>query len=51
VVYHPDLTIWEVNRAFEKYMGLSPEVTNTLRKKKSLAKYYLSALLSIIKLI
>lgn len=22
--YHPDLSIWEPNRAFEAFMGLSP---------------------------
>jgi hypothetical protein len=32
-------------------MGLSPEVMSNLRKKKNLAKYYLSALIGIIRLI
>jgi hypothetical protein len=47
VSYHPELSIWEVNRAYEKFMGLSPEVTNNLRKKKSLGKHYLTALVAI----
>jgi hypothetical protein len=49
--YHPELYIWEVNRAFEKYLGLSPEYTAMLRKKRSLAKNYLGCLASICKLI
>ncbi len=47
--YHPDLSIWEINRAYQSFMGLSPQYTNNLRKKKVLAKNYLFNLLSICK--
>lgn len=49
--YPPDLTIWEPNRAFEHYMGLSPEFTHNLRKKRSFAKNYLACLTTLCKLI
>lgn len=51
IYYHPNLSIWEVNSFYEKYIFLSPESLNHLRKKKSLAKKYLSYLSGICKLI
>jgi hypothetical protein len=47
--YHADLKMWEVNRAYEVFMGLPPEYANNLRKKKSLAKHYLLCLSNICK--
>jgi hypothetical protein len=43
--------MWEVNSFYERYIGLPPETMNNLRRKKVLAKKYLSYITSICKLI
>lgn len=49
ISFHPDLSLWQINKAYEHYMGLSPEFTQNLRKKQSHAKHYIAALSSISK--
>lgn len=49
VSYHPDLTIWEINLAFEVYMGLPADSIVNLRKKRKLAKAYINSLTAICK--
>lgn len=51
VTYHPQLSIWEVNSFYQQYLGLAPENMSHLRKKKALAKKYLTCITSICKII
>jgi hypothetical protein len=51
VNYHSELSIWETYRAYDKFMGLPPEKTANLRKKRTLAKQYLACLSAITKAI
>ena len=51
VIYHPKLSIWELYKSFEKYLGISPEFAQYLKKKRGLAKTYIKELIAICKVI
>lgn len=49
VFYHTELSLWEINSFYERYMYLAPELQSHLRKKKIVAKRYLGHLGSLCK--
>ena len=50
-VYYGKFTMWEVNKVYEKYIGLSPERVQQLRRKHSLARQFLHCVSNMLKLI
>lgn len=44
VFYHPELSLWEINSFYERYMYLAPELQSHLRKKRIIVKRYLGHL-------
>ena len=49
-VYYEGFTMWEVNRVFDKYIGISPERVQQLRRKHELARQFLNCVTSLMKL-
>ena len=47
VFYHPELSLWEINSFYERYMYLAPELQSHLRKKRIIVKRYLGHLSSL----